>query len=97
MLAITREDEFHLNYIVCFKIYTNVTLPSNSTTANDALQAATSLEVTSNTGIQSVVWSGSDCLYWSRLTLGPRTVHLQVAAPPPKPLMEWHGNHRVGH
>ena len=48
MLAITQEAEFHLNYIPCFKIYTNVTLPSKSTTGNDALQAVTSLEVTSN-------------------------------------------------
>ena len=55
VLAITREDEFHLNYIVCFEIYTNVALPSNSTTANDAPQAATSLEVTSNV---FSVWCG---------------------------------------
>ena len=27
MLAITQEAEFHLNYIVCFKTYTNGTLP----------------------------------------------------------------------
>ena len=48
MLAITRETEFHLNYIVCFKLYNIVTLLSNSTAANDALWASTSIEVTGN-------------------------------------------------
>ena len=56
------------------------------TTANDALQAATSLEVTGN--VLSVVWSGSECLYWDRFTPGPRAAHLQVAPLPLEPLME---------
>ena len=45
-----------------------------------------SLEVTGN--VFSVVWSGSECLYWDRLTPGPRAARLQVAPLPLEPLME---------
>ena len=45
-----------------------------------------SLEVTGN--VFSVVWSGSERLYWDRLTPAPRVVHLLVAPLPPEPLME---------